>query len=50
MISFAYPHLLYLLLIIPVIAALFIWARWARKRKLERFGQMNVLTHIMPEA
>ncbi len=50
MISFAYPHLLYLLLLIPIVAALFLWARWARKRKLERFGQLDVLTHLMPDA
>lgn len=50
MISFAYPHLLYLLLLIPAIAGLFIWAIWARRNKLERFGQLKVIDHLMPDS
>lgn len=50
MIDFANPHLLYLLLIIPVIAGLYILARYSRKRKLEKFGRPGVLSHLMPEA
>lgn len=50
MISFANPHLLYLLFILPVVAGLFIMARMARRRKLKRFGNPEVLEHLMPEA
>lgn len=50
MISFAYPHMLYLLLLIPVIGGLFIWAHWARLRKLERFGQLKVIANLMPDS
>lgn len=39
MISFAYPGLLYLLLIIPALAALFWLSRIARTRKLRRYGR-----------
>lgn len=50
MISFANPHALYLLVIIPIIAALYMWARFARKRKLRLFGKPNVIAHLMPDA
>lgn len=49
MISFAYPHLLYLLFLIPVIAVLFVWARFTRKRKLARYGRPDVIAALMPE-
>ena len=49
MISFAYPHLLYLLLLIPVVAGLFILSRYSRRRKLARYGRQEVLAHLMPE-
>lgn len=49
MITFAYPHLLYLLLLIPVILGLFILARISRRRKLRRFGNPEILQPLMPE-
>lgn len=49
MITFAYPHLLYLLLLLPAVAAIFWWARWARRRKLNRFGHPEVLERLMPD-
>lgn len=49
MISFAYPHLLYLLLLIPAFAGLFILARLARRRKISRYGRPGVLEHLMPD-
>lgn len=49
MITFAYPHLLYLLLLLPVVAGLYLWSRIARKRKLRRFGNPETLAHLMPE-
>ena len=49
MFNFAYPHLLYLLLILPVIYLLFYWAQVARKHKIKKFGQPAVLEPLMPE-
>lgn len=50
MVSFAYPYLLYLLLLIPVAVLLFLWAKIVQKRKLARFGDIRILAHLMPEA
>lgn len=47
--SFAYPHLLYLLLLIPVVFGLWFWSRLARKAKLRRFGRPEELAHLMPD-
>ncbi len=49
MITFAYPHLLYLLLLLPLVAGLFLWSRYSRKRKLQQFGKPEVIEHLMPE-
>ncbi len=49
MISFAYPHLLYLLLLLPLVAGLFIWSRLSRRRKMNRYGKPEVIAHLMPE-
>lgn len=49
MITFAYPHLLYLLLLIPLVAGLFLWARYTRKRKLRKFGHPETLQALMPD-
>ncbi len=48
--NFAYPHLLYLLLLVPALFALWLWARMARKAKLRRYGKIANLEHLMPEA
>lgn len=49
MITFAHPSLLYLLLLIPTVAGLFVWARVSRRRKLRQFGNPAVLETLMPE-
>lgn len=49
MFNFAYPHILYLLLLLPVIYGLFYWARVTRRRKLRRYGNPAMLRHLMPE-
>ncbi len=49
MISFAYPHLLYFLLLLPLVAGLFIWSRLSRRRKMNRYGKPEVIAHLMPE-
>ena len=49
MYSFAHPAFLYVLFVIPVYIALFILARYARKRKLAKFGKLSVIEPLMPE-
>lgn len=49
MITFAYPKLLWLLLLVPPVIALYLWARWTRRRKLKAFGRPDVIAHLMPE-
>lgn len=50
MITIAYPQALYLLLLLPVAALLFIWARYSRKRRLARYGRPTVIERLMPDA
>lgn len=50
MISFEHPSLLYLLLLIPAITGLWFLTRWARVRKLRKFGNPDVLANLMPDA
>lgn len=50
MFDFAYPQYLYLLIIVPVAAGLYLAARQARRAKLRRFGRPEVVSHLMPDA
>ena len=50
MLSFAYPKLLYLLLTIPLIAAIYFQSRVSRRKRLRRFGQIKVVRAMMPDA
>lgn len=49
MFSFAYPKLLILLAAVPIFIALYFWARYARRRKLAKFGKMESVRVLMPE-
>ncbi len=49
MFSFAYPKLLMLLLLVPAFIALYAWARYARSKKLKKFGNIKILAPLMPE-
>lgn len=49
MFSFAYPELLLLLLIVPVIAVLYLWARHSRRANLRKFGRIKIIGSLMPE-
>lgn len=49
MLSFAYPEFLYLLLLVPVLVALYIFARVSRMKNLKRFGRIGVLSALMPD-
>lgn len=48
--NFANPHILYLLAAVPLIALLYLLARYARRRKLRRFGRPEVIAGLMPNA
>lgn len=50
MFTFAYPNLLWLLLLVPAVVLLYVWARWMRRRKLRKFGRPEVIAELMPEA
>lgn len=50
MFNFAYPHLLYLLILVPIFFGMFYLARIARKKKLKIYGNPEVLKPLMPEA
>lgn len=49
MFSFANPEYLYLLLLIPVIAVLFLWSRATRKKSIAKFGRKAVVETLMPD-
>ena len=50
MFRFANPHILYLLLMVPVAVALFIFAQVRRRRRLERFASSSLLAQLTPRA
>lgn len=49
MFSLANPEALYLLVLIPAAFLLFLFARFARKKALNRYGNISVLAPLMPE-
>lgn len=50
MFHFANPQYLYVLFIIPVLFAFFIFALSQKKKMIERFGEYNVIARLMPLA
>ena len=50
MFRFATPGYLYLLLLLPLLAGLYVYAVRSRRRALERFADEAVLPGLMPEA
>ena len=49
MFSFAYPHYLLFLLLVPFFVVLYVWARYIRKKKLLKFGKRNSIRDLMPD-
>jgi Ca-activated chloride channel family protein len=47
---FAYPDFLYLLLLVPAIILLWVINRFRRKKALKRFGDIEIIMKLMPEA
>lgn len=50
MFRFANPEYLYLLVIIPALIILFLWALHDRRKRLARFGDPETVRSLMPEA
>ncbi len=50
MIQFANQYFLYALLIIPILVIIFIFARINKKKALQKFGDDNVISSLMPLA
>lgn len=48
MFRFAHPEYLYLLLVIPVITGLFLYAQFRRRKKIKDFGNPDLLAELMP--
>ena len=49
MFSFAYPKILFLLLLVPLFVLLYAWARFTRNRKLKKFGKKDSISALMPD-
>lgn len=49
MFRFGHPEYLYLLVIIPVLAFLQLYFQIQRKKKLQKFGNTGLLSHLMPD-
>ncbi len=49
MFSFANPEYLYLLFLLPVLFGIFLLSRIARKKKLQKYGNISVLEGQMPD-
>jgi len=50
MFRFEHPNYLYLLFLLPVFFALFIYAVYIKKRNLKRFGDRKIIDVLMPDA
>lgn len=50
MFRFAEPQYLYLLIILPILVAVFVFYRRAQRKRLARFGDMEIIAQLMPEA
>ncbi len=49
MFRFAHPEYLYLLVLIPVLAFMQLYFQYLRKKKLKKFGNTELLSHLMPD-
>ncbi|MCD8103240.1 MAG: VWA domain-containing protein [Alistipes sp.] len=50
MFRFGTPNMLYLLLLVPAMVCAFVLSVRARRRRLERFGQLDTLKSLIPDA
>ena len=50
MFQFSHPEYLYAMALIPLFTALFVWGLLVRKRRLQRFGDTELVSRLMPDA
>ena len=50
MFRFAHPEYFWLLAVIPLLAAVFAWSAWRRRRRLEQFGDLATVAALIPDA
>ena len=50
MFKFANPEYLYLLVLVPVLVALHVFSNISRRRKLQEYGDRELLSRLMPDA
>ena len=50
MFQFSHPEYLYALALIPLFTVIFVWVLLARKKRLQRFGDTELLSRLMPDA
>lgn len=48
--KFANPELLYLLILLPVLLAIYIYSNYRRSKNLKLYGDPALLAHLMPDA
>lgn len=48
MINFAYPKILFLLLLVPIFVVLYVWGRFLRLKYLSKFGKKDSIDSLMP--
>lgn len=49
MFSFAYPHILWFLLLVPIFWGVYIFSRYLRLKNLKKFGDPQILSSLMPD-
>ncbi|MGQ1890495.1 vWA domain-containing protein [Thermophagus sp. OGC60D27] len=49
MFRFGHPEYLYLLVLIPILAFVQLIFRYQRKKKLKKFGNLELINHLMPD-
>ncbi len=50
MFRFAYPEYFWLLGLVPLLAGVFAWSAYRRRKRLERFGNLVTIAPFMPDA
>lgn len=50
MFRFANPYFLYLLIVVPILVAIFVYATYQQKIRLREFGNPDLLNRLMPNA
>ena len=50
MFRFAHPYFLYLLIVVPLLVAMFVYVTYQQKIRLREFGNPDLLKRLMPNA